>query len=437
MLLLSVYETVLYYCCLLFISHYILGYKPKLIYLCCSFILFIPLFLIALSGNNMLHNMAFTIFECAKFLLLRLIFKRISIGKLIYAYMLIFSINTVLTSITVPIFPTYYLCFDFSINTITFIICVSLCLTKARFWIQQIIEWTPKYISLIILLILIFSSVVAALIMGFDTYLHFSVWNHITQIFLSLMLVVICIVIPIVIFTAVSNNNLKTLTNNYEQQIRAQAEHYKALAAANFETRRFKHDFKNISIGIEKMLADGNYDQALNCLRAYNHALNAPGTFCPAFDTGNGIADALLSDKQVTATACNTVIVFQGAFPQDLLSPTDLCVILGNSLDNVIEACQKLSHAKTKTISISCTCNSGFLFLSVSNPVDQKVTIRDNYVVTTKENKTLHGFGLYSLHSVVKKYDGEVRLSSTDTVFTLNIDLCMVPAQKHENSLPH
>ena len=41
--------------------------------------------------------------------------------------------------------------------------------------------------------------------------------------------------------SAISNNQLKSLTANYEQQILAQSEHYSNLAAANFETRRFKH----------------------------------------------------------------------------------------------------------------------------------------------------------------------------------------------------
>lgn len=65
------------------------------------------------------------------------------------------------------------------------------------------------------------------------------------------------------------------------------------------------------------------------------------------------------------------------------------------------------------------------MFLTITNPVSEKVNISNNYIATTKENKTLHGFGLYSLHSVVKKYDGKIELESTDTTFTANIDLCL------------
>ena len=191
-----------------------------------------------------------------------------------------------------------------------------------------------------------------------------------------------------------------------------------------------------MSIAIEKLLADGQQEQALALLQKYNNTLNSPGTFHPTFDTGNGIADALLTDKSEQASAINAKIAFNGAIPQAVLSPADLCVILGNTLDNAIEACQKLDPKTDKTIAIHCNCSSGFLFLSISNPVSEKVIIHDNYISTTKENKTLHGFGLYSLNSVVKRYDGEVRLSSTDDCFTVDIDMCVTTPLKHKSCLP-
>ena len=77
---------------------------------------------------------------------------------------------------------------------------------------------------------------------------------------------------------------------------------------------------------------------------------------------------------------------------------------------------------------------TGFLFLTITNPIAEKVLIRNNHIATTKEDKTLHGFGLYSLHSIVKKYDGEVKLSATENSFTINVDLCiMAAAQKVHN----
>ena len=122
--------------------------------------------------------------------------------------------------------------------------------------------------------------------------------------------------------------------------------------------------------------------------------------------------------------------------PRQGLSPTDLCVILGNTLDNAIEACQALSANEQKTIVVTSEYRSGFWFLKIHNPIAKSVAIHNNHVATTKANKTLHGFGLYSLHSVVQRYDGEVRLSSTDDCFTVDIDMCVTTPLKHESCLP-
>ena len=60
------------------------------------------------------------------------------------------------------------------------------------------------------------------------------------------------------------------------------------------------------------------------------------------FDTGNGIVDAILTEKQEKATTVNTVITFNGAIAASAITATDLSVIFGNTLDNAIEACEKL-----------------------------------------------------------------------------------------------
>ena len=284
-------------------------------------------------------------------------------------------------------------------------------------------EWTPGYVLAITSFLMIISTFLSISVFGVPYSAYKNIWNTLLHVLLILTQFAVCLTSPVLIFNAVSNKQLKAKTKDYEHQIQVQSEHYKNLAAANHDVRRFKHDFKNISIAIEKLLADGKQEQALDLIRKYSGTME---NVSPAFDTGNGIADALLTDKQKAASSCNAKITFQGAIPQDVLSPTDLCVILGNTLDNAIEACQKLPPEMSKTISVTCQCSSGFLFVSIENPVAKKVAVTDNHIFTTKDNKTLHGFGLYSLQSVVKKYSGEVKLTATDDLFTVDIDLCLM-----------
>lgn len=429
----TIYHSVVYYICLLLIARYTLDCKPRIWLLCGSFLVFLPPALLTALDNHTLFSVAYASTQVLQFILIKLAFRKAKIRQLLFSYMVLYCLNMILVSIAVTIAPAYYLFFDYMINAITFVLCVSLCFSKIRHTVQQIIEWTPKYIRMICGLLLVSATLISAFTSGTELFQNHEVLNRATQIIVSVLLLGICIVLPVMILISVSNSQLRSLTANYEQQIHTQAEHYQNLAAANYEVRRFRHDFRNISIAIKKLLADGESDAALELLQECSQSLEP---FHLSFDTGNGIADALFIEKQAKATAFNTSICFQGMIPANGLSPTDLCVILGNTLDNAIEACQKLSANEQKTIVVTSEYSNGFWFLKIHNPVAQNVTIQNNHIVTTKANKTLHGFGLYSLHSVVKRYDGEVKLSSTDDCFTVDIDLCLKNSQKCESCLP-
>lgn len=427
MLLLSVYETFLYYCCLLLVCRYILNCSPKKFYLYGSFTAFIPLVLIAISGNNTLHNIAYIIFVIGQFLLIRLIFKKIKLRYILLTYILLYATNTLMISLLFNITALHNLFIDFFVNTVSCILFLLLCTTKPRDNVRQLMALIPTRILISLSALLISTTIVSVVI--FRSLENTNIWNNIPKIALAILQIATCFTIIFLLTNSISNNHLKSLTQNYEHQIEVQAKYYKELAAANYDSRRFRHDYKNMQIAIEKLLADGKNQEALQLIQECGNAIDNPDGLQGAFDTGNGIADALLTDKQQTAKLYNAVIHFQGAIAQDALLPTDLCVILGNTLDNAIEACQKLPPETEKTISITCSCNSGFLFLTVCNPVAEKVIVQNNRVATTKEDKTLHGFGLYSLQSVVKKYNGELHLHSTEDSFTVNIDLCVMSPQ--------
>ena len=432
----TIYHLVLYYICLLLIAQHILDCKPRTWMLYSSFLVFLLLALLTTLADHTLFSISYVSVQVLQFVLIKLAFKKAKIRQLLFSYIVLNCLNMILVSIAVAIVPAYHLLFDYLISTVTATFCLLFCFSKIRHTVRQIIEWTPKYVLMICGLLLVSATVISVFISGTELYPDHDILFRATQIIVSVLLLGICIVLPVIILISVSNSQLRSLTANYEQQIHTQAEHYQNLAAANYEVRRFRHDFRNISIAIMELLTEGKSDAALELLQECNQSVEPSTQSYPSFDTGNGIADAILIEKQAKATAFNTSICFQGIIPANGLSPTDLCVILGNTLDNAIEACQKLSTEEPKTITVTGNCNSGFLFLTVRNPVAQNVTIQNNHIVTTKANKTLHGFGLYSLHSVVKRYDGEVKLSSTDDCFTVDIDLCLKNSQKCESCLP-
>lgn len=419
----NAYNAALYYGELLIIIRFIFCCRPKRRIWLLALILYIVGLIVFLVKSSF-SVPVYLVFMILQVVLIKYSFHNIKTRYILLLYTLLYSLNVLLANPFFAVIPQNAVYIDVIVNSLTAILCGVVCISKIRNYTRQIIEQTPRYI-LTISFVLIFTAMFTSSFVAGEQYSRFQEeWHGLMQVATLLLMLVICAIMPIIIVISVNNTRLKTVTADYEQQIRAQAEHYKTMADANYEMRRFRHDFGNMRVAIEHMLAHGEYDAAIQTLHRCGSVFNASKQG-EMFDTGNGIADALLMDKHNRISSGGARIHFCGALPAQAIDPIDLCVLLGNTLDNAIEACEKLPIDQEKIISVSCDCNSGFLLLSVVNPVSGKVAIRNGQIATTKDNETLHGFGLYSLKTVVKKYDGEVKLHTTDNAFTVEISLCL------------
>lgn len=95
------------------------------------------------------------------------------------------------------------------------------------------------------------------------------------------------------------------------------------------------------------------------------------------------------------------------------ISDTDLCALLGNALDNAMEACTKV---KTPDIRLRCRMDKGMLMLMVSNPLsgDEKPGLG-----TTKADGKNHGFGLPGMAEIARRCGGSLDTRTEDGRFEL------------------
>lgn len=95
---------------------------------------------------------------------------------------------------------------------------------------------------------------------------------------------------------------------------------------------------------------------------------------------------------------------------------------MSNALDNAIEACRALQSQYT--IAIFAGKHQGYFVLSIKNPT---MCSENFYEIpsTTKSNKEQHGMGLHNIESVVKKYDGQMKIQCENGVFELMITMKM------------
>lgn len=240
------------------------------------------------------------------------------------------------------------------------------------------------------------------------------------QILIAVLILLMGVMFPLLIANSMSSAYYKSILAGIEKQMEVQAKHYELIAKANDDLRKFKHDFKNLRIGLMSFLKNRDTYGALQYLKERDKILDSDYII---FETGNPVVDALLSEKYAIALGINTQIKFDGVIPNNGISPTDTCIILGNSIDNALEACAKMPTDIKKTISITAYSNNGFLFIRIENPTLYDVQIINNSILSTKTDKEAHGIGLHSIDSTIKNYSGDMKLSCENNIFTIEIDL--------------
>ncbi|MBQ8133062.1 MAG: GHKL domain-containing protein [Clostridia bacterium] len=421
----SFIESVLYYLCMLTVPVKLLDAEYSKIKICVSFLIFVPVIIAAIFCGQEIMITIHAIFQFIEIITAKLCIKKVKILSIASVYCFLFMLNVMLESVP-GIFLTLnkpQSCIvEFSVNIITFIACMIICFTKIRNKTVQILKFTSKIVKGLILSLLFFCAILVTAITNEIFYSTPHKLILVIRITFVIIIVLLFFALPVMIVYSMTNKHIKNQAENYEKQINAQSEHYALLSESNFELRRFRHDYKNMCIGLSKLISEGKNDEALKMLEKQNLDISPSLTL---FDTGNGIVDALLTDKQKQADKINTRISFEGGIPSDAMKPTDLCVIFGNTLDNAIEACQKIETTDEKIISVSCFCRSGFVFIRISNPVAQKVRLSGHIPETTKTDKNHHGLGLYSLDKIVRQYDGEVSFECDDKEFCVSVEFAL------------
>lgn len=225
------------------------------------------------------------------------------------------------------------------------------------------------------------------------------------------------------LFSVVSKKYYSDINKLLEKQIATQISYYEDREKSYAGIRRFKHDYVNHINSIRSLLKAERYDEILEYLGNITTILPSDKLL---FNTGNFISDAILSDKQSSITKENIMLQFEGTIPT-LINGTDLCIILGNAVDNAIEACRALDGEKT--ISIYGGFDHGYFIMAVTNPTDECEKPSGFLPFTTKTDKSEHGLGLLNIRSVVEKYNGYMKIENEDNVFTLSLTFNSVASE--------
>ena len=186
------------------------------------------------------------------------------------------------------------------------------------------------------------------------------------------------------------------------------------------QVRGWRHDYRNHINNMKIQLSQENYDG----LSAYlNELADDLDTVDTVIKTGNVMADAILNSKLNVAEKMNVQLNVKANVPETLpMSNVEFCSVLGNMLDNAVEACGTLPEEE-RFMRVYIGKLKGQLYLSVQNSAG-KVRKEKGTYLSTKEGE--HGYGLFRIDRVAKKYGGYVNRQNEEGIFATEI---MIPLQ--------
>ncbi|MGN0448538.1 MAG: sensor histidine kinase [Acutalibacteraceae bacterium] len=197
--------------------------------------------------------------------------------------------------------------------------------------------------------------------------------------------------------------------------------HYNEVENMYRQMRGWRHDYKNHIATMKIHLEQGNYKLLGNYLNELDRDLTTVDT---VLKTGNVMVDAILNSKISLAQSKNISVDATASVPEKIrVSDTDICVIIGNLLDNAIEACVKLDDCDKRFIRIYIGLLKQQIYISVSNSVGGKIKKQGKTYLTTKNEN--HGFGLKRIDKIVSKYGGYINRQDETDVFATEIMIAL------------
>ncbi|MDE7044977.1 MAG: ATP-binding protein [Acetatifactor sp.] len=215
-----------------------------------------------------------------------------------------------------------------------------------------------------------------------------------------------------------------------EKQVVSMEEHARELERIYSGVRSMKHDMKNQLAVLENLIGRQSGREEFN---GYLEQLGLTlGQLDVPFQTGSTVVDSLLFMKYHEVSEKLPEIRFDAddlIFPKGCgIQSTDLCIILGNALDNAIEACLKPGAAEGQEspfIRLYSRCQQNMLLLTVENSFRGELKISQGSVfpVTTKADSDAHGIGMRNIRAAAERYRGGMSWEAAENRFTLTVML--------------
>ena len=215
-----------------------------------------------------------------------------------------------------------------------------------------------------------------------------------------------------VLYQEIKNENiiLDTIQNNLQSQ-------NDRLEAFYNQRNQQIHDIKHAMGYLRNCLENEKTEEALTQVCDFTNDLSKMER---KVWTGFSYLDFVLNYKKLEMDENEIDFELEVDLYEIPLKDAELGIILGNLLDNAIEATRKCEPDRRKIFLRVCNPNEMFL-LCLRNSSAEMPVIVDNRFITTKEDRYAHGLGVESVKRIVERYNGNISFQYDDEHFEVDI----------------
>lgn len=225
--------------------------------------------------------------------------------------------------------------------------------------------------------------------------------------------ILVCVLILALLNNQLSQQELKDELAGVRYVVEQGKRQYE-LAKKNVDLINIKyHDLRHQS---EQLQRRGLTEE----LADLNHTLDE---YAALVKTGSEVLDVILTEKTLVCREHDIQLMCMAdGRGLEFVKTHHLYALLGNSIDNAMEAVQFLPKER-RVISFSLKRQGNLVHIHVENPYAGAVSMRDGLPVTTKKDENYHGFGTLSMKTVAEQYGGGLSIQAKDGIFALDIVL--------------
>lgn len=273
------------------------------------------------------------------------------------------------------------------------------------------LKWNEWFVLLIIPVISIFTmSFVSLIIINIEDQL--SPMQHIFSI-LSILGILMTNSLVYVLYVNMQKDHAKQLEYSILQQaFKSQEKSVEETKILYQSVRSIRHDLKQHFQVALTMLHSGKINEAVDYMEKYNDTVLdgiSNKVFCD-----NDVVNYIINSKSKICSDRHIKIYIYIANEIPEFSDLDLCVLLGNALDNAIEG---VSGEGSNEIYLELRNVDNFFMISVKNTIINSVLEDNPNLISTKNEKEVHGLGILSMKEVVQKYNGSIEFYESDNKF--------------------